>query len=164
MAFTGKHRLAGEGGARVELEQCVLFRGLPEGILGEIHGLATEREIAAETTIFCEGDPALELHILAAGEVELDYTLPNNPSIILPITRVTPGEVFAWSALANNRTLTARARTLSPCRVHVVPAAPLREILAAHPEAGYEVMSRLTELVASRLRDTRMQLRWLQTL
>ena len=30
-------------------------------------------------------------------------------------------------------------------------------------DAGYVVMTRLTELVASRLRDTRDQLRWLQS-
>ena len=148
---------------RVRFESCTLFQGLPAAVLEGVGRLVVEREYPADATIFLEGDPAVELSILASGEVELDYTLPGRPSVILCITKVSPGEMFAWSALAGNATLTARARALEASQVYSIPATPLREILHAHPEAGYQVMTRLTELVASRLRDTREQLRWLQT-
>jgi hypothetical protein len=39
----------------------------------------------------------------------------------------------------------------------------LREILAEHAQTGFEVMCRLATLIASRLRDTRSQLRWLHS-
>ena len=148
---------------RVRLENCTLFQGLPAAVLEEIGRLVIEREYPAEAVIFVEGDPAVELSILASGAVELDYTLPGRADVILRITNVAPGEMFAWSALAGNATLTARARALEASRVYSIPATPLREILHANPEAGYQVMTRVTELVASRLRDTREQLRWLQT-
>ena len=147
--------------AMVELENCSLFTGLPSDVLDRIRGLVCEREFNEDTTIFSEGDPAHELFILASGEVELDYTLPNQPSTTLKITRIAPGEVFAWSALAGVSRLSAKGRTLQKSRVYVIPASELREILASRPEAGYLVMSRLTALVASRMRDTRLQLRWL---
>ncbi len=148
---------------RVRFESCTLFQGLPATVLEEIGKLVVEREYPADATIFVEGDPAVELCILASGEVELDYTLPGRSDVILRITQVSPGEMFAWSALAGNATLTARARALETSRIYNIPVTPLQEILHAHPEAGYQVMTRLTELVASRLRDTREQLRWLQT-
>ena len=148
---------------RARFESSTLFQDLPTAVLEAIGKLVIEREYPADATIFVEGDPAVELSILASGEVALDYTLPGRPNVILRITKVAPGEMFAWSALAGNATLTARARALEASRVYSIPAAPLREILHAHPEAGYQVMTRLTELVASRLRDTREQLRWLQT-
>ncbi len=158
--------IAGSSGTsvrRVRFESCTLFQGLPATVLEEIGKLVVEREYPADATIFVEGDPAVELCILASGEVELDYTLPGRPDVILRIATVPPGEMFAWSALVSNATLTARARALQFCRIYKIPATPLCEILHAHPEAGYQVMTRLSELVASRLRDTREQLRWLQT-
>ena len=148
---------------RVPFERCILFKGLPAAVLEEIGRLVVEREYPAGATIFVEGDPAVELRILASGELELDYTLPGRPDVILRITTVSPGEMFAWSALAGNATLTARAQALEACHVYTIPVTPLREILHAHPEVGYQVMTRLSELVATRLRDTREQLRWVQT-
>ena len=147
----------------VGFASCTLFHGLPAEVLDEIGSLVVEREYPERAVIFAEGDPAVEVCILASGEVELDYTLPGRSDVKLMITRVGPGEMFAWSALAGNATLTARARAIETSCVYNIPVNPLREILQAHPEAGYQVMTRLTELVASRLRDTREQLRWLQT-
>ena len=156
-------RGSGTSLGRVPLESCTLFEDLPAAVLEEIGRLVVEREYAADATIFVEGDPAVEVCILGSGEVELDYTLPGRPDVILRITTVPPGEMFAWSALVSNASLTARARALQSSCIYSIPATPLREILHAHPEAGYVVMTRLSELVASRLRDTREQLRWLQT-
>lgn len=149
--------------SRVTLDCCSLFRGLSTDIVDGIQELVREREFAAGQTIFEEGQPAIELCILAAGAVELDYTLPNHPEILVAITRVSPGDIFAWSALAGSGSLTARARTLDESWVYTIPADELRSLLDARVEAGYVVMTRLTELVASRLRDTRDQLRWLQS-
>lgn len=148
---------------QVRLEDCSLFQGIGSDVLARIKALVEEREFPHDATIFCEGEPAQELFLLASGSVALDYTLPADPSVMLPITRVSPGDIFAWSGLANNQSLTARARTEGTSRAYVIPAEPLRNILAAHPDAGYLVMTRLTELIASRLRDTRVQLRWLQS-
>ena len=151
----------GVSNATVELEDCSLFTGLPSDVLERIRGLVREREFKENTTIFSEGDPAEELFILVSGEVELDYTLPNQPGTTLKITRIAPGEVFAWSALAGAGRLSAKGRTLKKSRVYTIPGPGLCEILESRPAAGYLVMSRLTALVASRLRDTRLQLRWL---
>ncbi len=145
----------------VRLENCGLFTDLPSGVLERIRGLVCEREFEENTTIFNEGDPAEELYLLASGEVELDYTLPNQPDTVLKITRVAPGEVFAWSALAGLSRLSAKARTLQKSRVYAISGSDLREIFKSSPEAGYLVMSRLTAVVASRLLDSRLQLRWL---
>ena len=62
---------------RVRFESCALFQGLPAAVLEEIGRVVVEREYAADTTIFVEGDPAVDVCVLASGEVELDYTLPN---------------------------------------------------------------------------------------
>ena len=147
--------------AMVPLGKCSLFTDLPSDVLERIQGLVCEREFDENTTIFNEGDPAEELFILASGEVELDYTLPNQPDTVLRITRIAPGEVFAWSALAGLSRLSAKGRTLQKSRVYAISGSDLRELFKSSPETGYLVMSRLTAVVASRLIDSRLQLRWL---
>jgi toluene monooxygenase system ferredoxin subunit len=147
--------------AVVRLEHCGLFTGLPPGVLERIQAFVCVREFDENATIFNEGDPAEELFLLASGEVELDYTLPSQPDTVLKITRVAPGEVFAWSALAGLSQLSAKARTLKKSCVYAISGSDLREIFKSSPEAGYLVMSRLTAVVASRLLDSRLQLRWL---
>ena len=147
--------------AMVRLEDCGLFTGLPSDVLVRLQELVCEREFDENTTIFNEGDPAQELFILASGEVELAYTLPSQPNTVLKITRIAPGEVFAWSALAGLSRLNAKSRTLRKSCVYALSGSHLREIFTSRPEAGYLVMSRLTAVVASRLLDSRLQLRWL---
>ncbi len=150
-------------GSRVTLESCSLFRGLATDVVDRIQKMVLERRFVTDQTIFEEGQPAVELCILAEGSVELDYTLPNNPKVLVAITHVSPGDVFAWSALAGSGILTARARTLDESCVYAIPTDDLRSLLDTHVDDGYVVMTRLTELAASRLRDARDQLRWLQS-
>lgn len=147
--------------ATVPLENCGLFLGLPPEVLDRIQELVSEREFDENTTIFSEGDPAEELFILACGEVELDFTLPTQPDTVMRITRIAPGEAFAWSALAGLTRLSSTSRTLRKSRVYAISGSGLREVFKSSPESGYVVMSRLSMIIASRLHDTRHQLRWL---
>jgi len=140
-----------------------LFEGLPGEVLSRIEELATEKKYPSGTTIFSEGDPADDLYILAQGEVDLTYVLHCRSPVTMRIARVLPGEVFAWSALAQNEKLTADARALVDCTACLIPADKLLEIMNGDPQIGYTVMSRLSQLIAKRLRDTRTELRWIQS-
>jgi CRP-like cAMP-binding protein len=145
----------------MELEQAKLFRELSPDVLARIRRLARVQEHVAGDTIFSEGDPAQDLYILREGSVELSYTLPQDPTTEIRITRIAPGETFAWSALARGGTMSAHALSLVPSSAYVISAERLHGLFAEHPEAGYEVMSRLAREILERLRETRRELRWL---
>ena len=148
---------------KVPLEESWLFHGLPPAIQGKIRLLATEEHFACDSTIFAEGDPANTLYILGDGEVELTYVLPCRDPVTMRIARVGPGEVFGWSALARGEKMTADARSLCECSAYLINAIPLLEIMDQDPPSGYRVMTRLAQLIAKRLRDTRTELRWIQS-
>ena len=95
----------------VSIEQCELFHDLPYATVEQVKELVSERRFGAGETIFREGDAAEEIFILASGQVELTYTLPNHADVSLPITAVSPGELFGWSAAAGAKNLTAKAHT-----------------------------------------------------
>ena len=89
------------------------------------------------------------------------YTLPQDPSTEIRITQVAPGETFAWSALALGETLSARARAMVDSSAYIIPAAGLHSLFREQPRAGYLVMTRLSQQILTRLRETRKELRWL---
>ncbi len=144
----------------MDLNQLTLFRGLNEDVLAKIRSLAKVSEFKAEEQIFAEDEPAVDLYILSEGKVELSYTLPNDAETDIRIVDVSRGHVFAWSALAKGDTLSARACALVPSSAYLIPAEPLHGILRNHADAGYEVMTRLSQQLLARLRQTRLDLRW----
>lgn len=148
---------------RVPLEESALFKGLSPAVLARIRGLAKEERFENGATIFAEGDPADDLYILGEGEVELSYVIPSNSPVTIRITRIEPGETFGWSALTGAERLTAHARALSETSAYLIHARKLIEILDSEPQSGYLVMTRLAQLIAKRLRDTRNELRWIQS-
>ncbi len=148
---------------KVSIERSWLFEGLQAGIVSRIAALATERRFPSGKTIFAEGDPANDLYILGEGEVELTYVLHCRSPVTMRIARVAPGEVFGWSALARNEKLTADARTLAESAAYLIPARQLFDVMDSDPKVGYLIMTRLAQLIARRLRDTRTELRWIQS-
>ena len=147
----------------VSIERCGLFDDLPNATLDRVRAIVVEQRYLEGETIFHEGDDADALYILASGRVELSYTLPNDASVSLPITRVSPGDLFAWSAAVGGKQLTAKAHSASESLVYSIPADSFEEICDADPATGLRLMRRLAELARTRLLDTRTQLRWLQS-
>lgn len=139
------------------------FQGIAPQLLERVGELVQESPFDQGQTIFREGDLARELYLLKSGVVELNYQLPTRPDITVRITKVQPGEVFAWSALTGGDHLTANATALESCEVFTIDASRLVALMDEHPLFGYQIMNRLSMLVASRLKDTRKQLQWLQS-
>jgi len=147
---------------RVSIEECPLFQGITALTLERLKQAVHEKAYPEGSTIFYEGDPASELYLLAAGEVELSYTLPNDATVSLPISRVLPGELFAFSAALGGTSLTAKAHAAAASDVYTVPADRFAAICDDDPASGLVLMRRLATIVRTRLCDTRAQLRWLQ--
>ena len=145
----------------MELEDTALFRGIDPAVLAKIREIARVRNYLGNEIIVREGDPAADFYILRDGKVLLTFTLPQDPDTEIRIAHVGPGETFAWAALAREQTLSAQARALDDSSVYIIPSKDLHAIFLTHPSAGYEVMTRLADRILSRLRQTRVELRWL---
>ncbi len=148
----------------VPWQDSVFFKNSPPRSIAEIQKFIKESTYPAGAMIFSEGDPAEDLYVLKSGQVELSYSLPTRQDSSVRITLVEPGEVFAWSALTGSKTLTASALALEESESWLIPAARLQEVMDKDPKFGYQVMGRLANLIARRLKDTRVQLQWLHSL
>jgi len=144
-----------------ELKNSDLFGGLEAAYLERLSSLCRGGSYRQGTIIFKEGDEAKELYILTDGRVVLEIDLrpiPDRPTIPTAIEVVTRGECIGWSALVEPHIYTLSARCMTNCTALAINADMLRKALADDNSLGYEVMKRLSKIIAGRLLDTRLRL------
>ncbi|MFQ5874435.1 MAG: cyclic nucleotide-binding domain-containing protein, partial [Dehalococcoidia bacterium] len=143
------------------LKKFYIFEGLTEGELGRIAPLCREKVYEAGEVIFQEGEVAKDLCLVVDGKVALEMKLqpwPHAPIRHTTVDLITRGETFGWSALVEPHILTLSARCLTKTKVIAIDGSELRRLLDTDCHMGYEVMGRLSHVVASRLRDTTAKL------
>lgn len=140
------------------LAEFPLFRNLPDSLLEKITALGNELSFSQGETIFREGEGADKLHFLLEGDVLLKVKLTSRPESITVSAVSQRFESFGWSGIVPPYHYTASAVCETDCRVLTIPGESFMKLLNENPEAGFAVMRRLTELVSSRLRNSRQAL------
>jgi CRP/FNR family transcriptional regulator, cyclic AMP receptor protein len=135
-----------------------LFRNLPEALLDRIAKLGTELSFSPGDTVFREGEKADQIHFLLAGEILLKVKLTSRPESITVSAVSQKFESFGWSGIVPPYRYTASALCETDCKILTIPGDRFMELLHENPTAGFTVMQRLTEIVASRLRNSRQAL------
>jgi len=140
------------------LSEFALFRNLPEELLEKIAKLGEEASFSQGEVIFREGEEADKLHFLLDGEVILKVKLTSRPEHITVSAVRQQFESFGWSGIVSPFHYTASAFCEGDCKVLTIPGEGFMKLLKENPEAGFIVMQRITEIVASRLRNSRQAL------
>jgi CRP/FNR family cyclic AMP-dependent transcriptional regulator len=140
------------------LSEFALFRNLPEELLDKVAALGEEMTYSEGDFIFREGDQADKLHFLLVGEVVLKVNLTSRPESITVSAVSQQYESFGWSGIVPPYHYTASAVCTADCKVLTIPGEGFMNLLEKNTAAGFIVMRRLTELVASRLRNSRQAL------
>jgi CRP/FNR family cyclic AMP-dependent transcriptional regulator len=140
------------------LSKFVLFRNLPEEMLDKVAALGEEETFLQGDIIFREGERADKLHFLLDGEIVLKVKLTSRPESISVSVVSQKFESFGWSGIVPPYHYTASAICEADCKILAIPGDGFMKILNENPAAGFIVMQRLTELIASRLRNSRQAL------
>ena len=144
--------------AKQTLRECQLFQALSDADLDRIVNISRPKEYEAGSTIFSERSTAEELYVLEKGRVALQMQLPLvQPQLSKRVTVdvVSQNEVIGWSALVEPHRYTLTAVCLEPTNALALDGIKLRTLLQDNHRMGYEVLSRLIGVVASRLDETR---------
>ncbi len=144
------------------IERYPLFSFLKSEKLMSIAGISTEEFFDSGAIIFRENDPADWLYILIEGGVELFYTVdrdyrPDQRKELL-CGEVSPGEVFAISALMGSPLLTLTARCTKASRVVKIDAHELQVICKQDEQLAYGFTKQVAKATLKRLNAARMQL------
>ena len=143
------------------LRKVSVFEGLSDRQLQDIANLCREEIHAADSLVFREGAPAEKLFVLREGRIalELDMQLwPEQGIRQMTIETLNPGELFGVSALTKSAVRTMSAKAVDRSRLIVMNAADVQKLMMQDHDIGYRVARGLADLVASRLRDTRLKL------
>ncbi|HVM81848.1 MAG TPA: cyclic nucleotide-binding domain-containing protein [Stellaceae bacterium] len=114
------------------LRDVPIFADLADATLARIAGIGERCSVPAGAELFRQGELPKALHILLEGQVALSGTAPDGSVAVVEV--VTPVDMFILAAVLTDAPYLMSARTIAPARLLLIPAAPLREIIAS--EAG----------------------------
>jgi CRP-like cAMP-binding protein len=129
---------------------------VPEPALDALAAVSAVKDFSAHSTIFREGAENHFLYILNRGHVGLDMHVAGRGRV--RILSLGPGEMLAWSALLGDGRMTATATALEDTQVISTPGQHLLELCNVSHEFGYQLMTRVADVLAKRLVATRLQL------
>jgi CRP-like cAMP-binding protein len=140
------------------LRNCDLFEGATDELLNKVAGIAEEKTFALGEMIFQEGEKAEWVYVLLEGKVRISIDLTSKPAYITVAMISEPNWAFGWSGVVAPYRYTASGTCDVETRVLAIPGIQFEEILLGEPKCGCGVMKKLTELISSRLRNSRMTL------
>ena len=143
------------------LAKTPIFQGLSQKHLEAIAEISQRQVFETGATVFLEGQQAVRAFVLEDGKVALEMKIqldPNQQPRHTIIDVLSPGDLFAWSALVEPYVLTMSARCIKRASVIAVNAADLRKLMEIDCSLGFTIMQRLAGVISRRLHDTRAQL------
>jgi CRP-like cAMP-binding protein len=138
------------------LQGLAFTQDLPSTQLDALAALAFEVTFPEDFTIFRETEAGELLYLIKEGHVALYVSVPGQGR--KTILTLGPGQILGWSSLFPSGRKTASARTVTPVEAIAFNTAQLREAMDADKELGYALLWRIADVVASRLKATRLQL------
>jgi CRP/FNR family cyclic AMP-dependent transcriptional regulator len=143
---------------KAPFNEFILFQNLPAEMLDQFAKISNEETYHSGDMVFREGDHADKLHFLLSGNITLKVKLTSRPESITVSAVNQRYESFGWSGIVPPFHYTASAVCEEDCRVLTIPGEAFLNVLKSSPEAGFLVMQRITEIIASRLRNSRQAL------
>lgn len=140
------------------LSEFDLFEGASEEALDEIAALCETIKIDKGNYVFREGETADKLHLLIKGSIALRVNLTSRPDSVTVSFVNRPHQTLGWSGVVSPNYYTASAYCEEDTELIVIPSAKFLNILEKHPETGYKVMLRITQIISDRLRNSRQAL------
>jgi CRP/FNR family transcriptional regulator, cyclic AMP receptor protein len=133
------------------------FNELSPDHLEKIASISHLRHVKAGEVFFREGDKQDYLYVVLEGRVALDMYIPHRGK--MRFYTADKWDVFGWSSVTPHvRQRTASAVAVMNGIVIGTDAEKLRQLCQEDHGLGFLVMSRLANVVASRLMVTRLQL------
>jgi signal transduction histidine kinase/CRP-like cAMP-binding protein len=143
------------------LRKVSIFQGLSDSQLESIAELCREETYGAGDLILQEGEPANDLHIVREGKVALEMGVrlwPEQRVREMTVETLNAGEPLGLSALTDSDVWTMSARAIDRCRLIAIDGNELLRLMESDPAMAREVSRDLSNVLAERLKYTRISL------
>lgn len=130
--------------------------GLDSKHIKKLASMATEVNFAAGETIFQEGDQGTAIYLIEEGQVTVEAQVAGQG--LLTILVLGPQELLGWSALFPPRHKSSTARAVKPTWAIAIDVDQLLEAFQSDQELEVEIIRRIADVIAERLKMTRARL------
>ena len=153
------------------LRRYPFFADLSAEQLITLANAADEMSVAEGHYFFHQEEELDHFYIVIEGKIHILVDLPD-PDIDHPVSRqltgdlitkeievsrIEPGEMFAWSALVPPHRATSSSKALTPGRVISFDCRGLRQSFEEDCRFGYMMMRKASQVIRERLRDMRLE-------
>ena len=128
-----------------------ILRGLIEREKEQFKGLGRMEHYEPNAVIFNEGEDARKFYLVEEGQVAVESLLARG--MRFPISVLSVGQAFGWSALVPPHLYTATVVALSDIRVIAIERERLLTQMQANTSFGLTIMQNVASLISSRLRS-----------
>jgi CRP/FNR family transcriptional regulator, cyclic AMP receptor protein len=132
------------------------LHGMREDHLAVLALAAAEVSFPAGYRLFEDGGNARRFWLIQSGRVTLDLQIPGEGPAV--IEHVGMGELLGWSWLFPPHQWAFGAVAVTPVKAFEFDAVEMRARCASNPELGYDLTQRMAQVLAHRLRTTRIRL------
>ncbi len=119
--------------------QALLFRNLPEELALGLVESAVVKEYSRGEAIFLQGDSADFIGVVLDGWVKLFRVKPNGAEAVIGV--FTRGNSFGEAPAVMEGTFPVSAAAVTDCRLLLVRAAPLIELMARNPAVTRAILA-----------------------
>ncbi len=144
--------------APVILQDFAFFADLDEAELRSLAAIASEIWFQRGDFICREGDPAERLYLLLDGWVDIQVNVNAQARRRELLATQTAGDIFGWSAVVQPYIYTTSVVCASPVQVVSFKGTDLLALFEADRRLGSTLMTKICQIIASRLRATRQQM------
>ena len=138
------------------LRDMPFTHGLASRHLKKLAAMAVEVNFAAGETIFQVGDEGMAIYLIEEGQIVVEAEVAGQG--LVTILTLGPQELLGWSALFPPRRKSSTARTVRPTWAIAIDVDQLLEAFKSDRELEAEIIRRVADVIAERLRITRAQL------
>ncbi len=135
------------------LKHSGVFAVLDEAERTALAGLAQERTLVQNESIFWEGDESAWFYMIVTGKIKISKLASSGKEIVL--SYFGPGEVFGEVAVLENKPYPASACALTEARLIGIKKSDFWNYLLKHPQIALKIIS----LLSGRLREAQSRLR-----
>lgn len=138
------------------LRSMEVLHGLEASHLKKLASIASEMQFSEGEIIYRPGDIGQAIYLIQEGQVTIEMEVAGYGQVM--VYTVEPGQLFGWSALFPPRRKSAQARAVKAGWAIVIPADPLLDLFHRDHNLEFAFTKRIGEIVAERVKVTRMHL------
>ena len=129
--------------------------GLTESQTRSLAEIAREVHFAEDDVVLVEGERSKSFYLLVSGSVAVEL---RTARYAICVQSLSDGHVFGWSSLLDRQDTLFQVRAREGTTVLQIDGARLKECCFRDPALGTELLHRLLQVVAGRVKATELRL------